>query len=452
MRLHILGICGTFMAGIALIAKQKNFDITGSDAHIYPPMSTLLASHNIPIFEGYDVKNLYPHPDLIIMGNSMTRGNPCVEYVLNQNIPYMSGPQWLAAHVLRNYHVLAVSGTHGKTTVSSLLSWILAVAGLNPGFLIGGLAKNFDHSACLGEGDFFVIEADEYDTAFFDKRSKFIHYHPKTLILNNLEFDHADIFPNLDAIKMQFSYLLRTVPSQGLIICPQSDRNIQQVLSQGYWTPIEYTGNEKNKGVIWHTALLKADASQFEIYYKNSKQGEVHWSLIGEHNAANAISAVAAAHHVGVHPQKAIAALNQFQGIKRRLEIYKKINGITLYDDFAHHPTAIAATLSGLRKKIGKKRLLVILECGTHTMRSNRHQKTLGPSLQEADKLWLLWPKQNRNNNILQNISVPLSLCDSVDEIVQEVIKVTQTSDHIVIMSNRGFDNIHKKLAQALAA
>lgn len=451
MRLHILGICGTFMTGIALIAQQKKFDVTGSDVNIYPPMSTLLETHKIPIFEGYNVKNLLPHPDLIIMGNSMTRGNPCVEYVLNQNIPYISGPQWLAVNVLHNYHVLAVSGTHGKTTVSSLLSWILDYAGLNPGFLIGGIAKNFDHSARLGKGDFFVIEADEYDTAFFDKRSKFIHYHPKTLILNNLEFDHADIFPNLNAIKKQFSYLLRTVPNQGLIICPKSDKNIRDVLSQGCWTPIEYTGNKKNRHAIWQTELLTADASQFTIHYKNIKQGEVNWSLIGEHNAANAIISIAAAHHAGVNPQKAIAALNHFQGIKRRLEIYKKIKGITLYDDFAHHPTAITATLSSLRKKIGKKRLLVILECGTHTMRSDKHQKTLGPSLQEADKVWLMRPKQDWDcEGVLQTIAAPLFICDSVDAIVRQVVNVAQASDHVVIMSNRGFDNIHKKLAQAL--
>lgn len=451
MRLHILGICGTFMAGIALLAKQKNLEVTGSDANIYPPMSIHLAEHKIPVFEGYDEKNLLPHPDLVIMGNAMTRGNPCVEYVLNQNISYISGPQWLAENVLHKYHVLAVSGTHGKTTVSSLLSWILEYAGLNPGFLIGGISKNFDSSARLGKEDFFVIEADEYDTAFFDKRSKFIHYHPKTLILNNLEFDHADIFPNLDAIKIQFSYLLRTVPSQGLIICPKSDKNLQHVISRGCWTPIEYTGSEKDKDVIWQTTLLKEDASQFTICHKNINLGEVNWSLIGDHNAANAIIAIAAAHHIGVNPQKAIAALNQFQGIKRRLEIYKKIHGITLYDDFAHHPTAIAATLAGLRKKIGNKRILVILESGTHTMRSGIHRETLGPSLQDADKVWLMRPKQDWGmERLLETTSIPIVICDSVADIIQKVVKEAHTSDHIVIMSNSAFDNLHEKLAQAL--
>ncbi len=453
MRLHILGICGTFMAGIALIAKQKNFAVTGSDINIYPPMSTHLAEHKISVFEGYDEKNLLPHPDLVIMGNTMTRGNPCVEYVLNQNIPYISGPQWLAENVLHKYHVLAVSGTHGKTTVSSILSWILEFAGLNPGFLIGGISNNFKSSARLGK-DFFVIEADEYDTAFFDKRSKFIHYHPKTLILNNLEFDHADIFMNLDAIQTQFSYLLRTVPSQGLIICPKKDKNIQNVISRGCWTPIEYTGNLKNNDVIWRTTLLKDDASQFSIYFKNQKQGEVHWSLIGDHNAANAIMAIAAAHHIGVNPNIAIAALNQFQGVKRRLEIYKKVNGITLYDDFAHHPTAIASTLAGLRKKIGnKKRILVILEAGTHTMRSGTHRDTLAPSLQNANSVWLLRPQADWDfEQAFQTSSIPIFICDSITDIIQKVVKEAKKSDHIVIMSNRGFGSMHEKLARALDA
>ncbi len=450
MRLHILGICGTFMAGIALIAKQKNLEVTGSDANIYPPMSIHLAEHKIPVFEGYDEKNLSPHPDLVILGNTMKRGNSCVEYVLNQNIPYISGPQWLAENVLSKYHVLAVSGTHGKTTVSGLLSWILEYAGLNPGFLIGGISKNFDSSARLGK-DFFVIEADEYDTAFFDKRSKFIHYHPKTLILNNLEFDHIDIFPNLDAIKTQFSYLLRTVPSQGLIVCPKTDENLQNVISRGCWSPIEYTGSEENKDITWRTQLLKADASQFTIYYKNKKQGDINWSLIGDHNAANAVIAVAAANHIGVNPRDAIAALNQFQGIKRRLEIYKQANGITLYDDFAHHPTAIAATLAGLRKKIGNKRILVILESGTRTMRSGIHRETLGPSLQDADKVWLMRPKQDWGvERLLETTSTPIVICNSIADIIEKVVREAKASDHIVIMSNSAFDNLHEKLARAL--
>jgi UDP-N-acetylmuramate: L-alanyl-gamma-D-glutamyl-meso-diaminopimelate ligase len=452
MRLHILGICGTFMAGIALLAKQKKLAITGSDANIYPPMSCHLAEHGITVFEGYHEKNLSPRPDLVIMGNTMTRGNPCVEYVLNQGIPYISGPQWLAEHVLKNRHVLAVAGTHGKTTVSSLLSWILEYAGLNPGFLIGGIPKNFNTSARLGDEPFFVIEADEYDTAFFDKRSKFLHYHPQTLILNNLEFDHADIFPNLEAIKTQFAYLLRTVPSQGLIICPKMDKNLQAVLTQGCWTPIEYTGADEDPNIIWQTKLLKSDVSHFAVDYKNVAEGEINWPLLGAHNAANAICAIAAAHHIGIKAKLAIDALNQFQGVKRRLEIYHKINGITLYDDFAHHPTAIASTLAGLRQKIGAQRILVILESNTHTMRSGLHRKTLGPSLHDADSVWLMRPNQDWGiNQVVKTTSVPIFICDSITDIIKKVVAEAKPSDHIVIMSNSGFAGIHEKLALGLA-
>lgn len=452
MRLHILGICGTFMAGIALLAKQKKLKITGSDANIYPPMSYHLAEHGITVFEGYHEKQLSPHPDLVIMGNTMKRGNPCVEYVLNQGIPYISGPQWLAEHVLKNRHVLAVAGTHGKTTLSSLLSWILEYADLNPGFLIGGIPKNFNTSARLGDETFFVIEADEYDTAFFDKRSKFLHYHPQTLILNNLEFDHADIFPNLEAIKTQFAYLLRTVPSSGLIICPKIDKNLQAVLTQGCWTPIEYTGADEDPNIIWQTKLLKSDASQFAVDYKNVTEGEINWPLLGAHNAANAICAIAAAHHIGVKPRLAIEALNQFQGVKRRLEIYQQINGMTLYDDFAHHPTAIASTLAGLRKKIGTQRILVILELNTHTMRSGAHRETLGPSLHDANRVWLMRPNQDWGiTQIVKTTSVPIFICDSITDIIKKVAKEARSSDHIVIMSNSGFAGIHEKLALALA-
>lgn len=452
MRLHILGICGTFMAGIALLAKQMKLNVVGSDLNIYPPMSNHLAENGITVFEGYSIKQLLPHPDLVIIGNSMTRGNPCVEYILNQNIPYISGPQWLAENILKNYHVLAVSGTHGKTTGTSLLSWIIDYAGLNPGFLIGGIPKNFNTSARLGQ-DFFVIEADEYDTSFFDKRSKFIHYHPRTVILNNLEFDHADIFPNLDAIKTQFAYLLRTVPSQGLIICPKKDNNIASVLARGCWTPVEYTTDDDQADAIpiWRTKLLKNDASQFAVYYKNSKQGEVNWNLLGNHNAANAIAAIAAAHHIGIDPKLAIKALSSFQGVKRRLEIFKQINGITLYDDFAHHPTAIASTLSGLRKQVGKARILVILEASTYTMRSGVHKETLSPALRDADKVWLMRPKPDWGvNQLALMTTIPISIYDSVTAIVNSIAKEAKSSDHIVIMSNSGFGDIHKKLVHAL--
>jgi UDP-N-acetylmuramate: L-alanyl-gamma-D-glutamyl-meso-diaminopimelate ligase len=449
MRLHILGICGTFMAGIALLAKEKGFAVTGSDVNIYPPMSTHLQEQGISLFEGYeDLGQLIPHPDWVIMGNTMKRGNPCVEYVLNQGIPYISGPQWLTENVLYNRHVLAVAGTHGKTTVTSLLSWILDYVGLKPGFLIGGIAKNFSVSARLGEKPFFVLEADEYDTAFFDKRSKFIHYHPRTLILNNLEFDHADIFPDLDAIKLQFSYLLRTVPSEGLIICPKEDGNLQAVLSQGCWTPVVYTGTDSN----WQAKLIKSDASQFTVSYKDEIVGEICWNLLGKHNVANTLSALAAAYHIGINPEQAIAALNQFQGVKRRLEIYKKINGIILYDDFAHHPTAIAATLAGLRQRIGKERILVILQLGTYTLRSGVHQASLGPSLRDADKVWIIRPQQNWDiEYCAKTAPIPVQICDSVTALIQNLIKETKPHDHIVIMSNSRLDALHEKLVRALS-
>lgn len=446
-RLHILGICGTFMAGIALLAKEKKkFIVTGSDANVYPPMSTHLLEQGISIFEGYeDLGQFSPIPDVVIMGNHLKRGNPCVEYVLNKGIPYLSGPQWLAENVLQGRHVLAVAGTHGKTTVTSLLSWITDYVGLNPGFLIGGVAKNFKASARLGSMPFFIIEADEYDTAFFDKRSKFIHYHPQTLILNNLEFDHADIFPDLNAIKLQFSYLLRTIPSEGLIISPKKDKNIQAVLSEACWTPIVYTGTDSS----WHAKHIKPDASQFTVYFNNEVQGNVDWMLLGEHNVANSLNAIAAANHLGIKPSQAIEALNQFQGIKRRLEIYKQINEITLYDDFAHHPTAIASTLQGLRQHVGKARILVILQCNTHTIRSGVHSKTLGPSLKEANKIWLIKPEQDWY--IEQNCAVPMQICDSISTLVESLTKEIKPHDHLVIMSNRESDTLHKKLVNALS-
>lgn len=450
MQLHILGICGTFMAGIALLAKEKGFAVTGSDVNVYPPMSTHLLEQDIPVFEGYDnLSQLFPHPDLVIMGNTMKRGNPCVEYVLNNGISYTSGPQWLADHILPGRHVLAVAGTHGKTTVTSQLSWILHDADLNPGFLIGGIAKNFEISARLGDKSFFVIEADEYDTAFFDKRSKFIHYHPRTLILNNLEFDHADIFPDLNAIKLQFAYLLRTVPSEGLIICPKEDENLQSVLSYGCWTPLVYTGIHSD----WQAALIKSDASQFTVHYQNEQVGEVCWGLLGKHNVVNALNAIAAAHHIGVDPTRAVRSLNQFQGVKRRLEIYKQINGVTIYDDFAHHPTAIASTLAGLRQRIGKERIFVILQLGTYTLRSGVHQASLGHSLREADKVWVVRPQQNWDiDYCAKTAPIPIQICDSIITLVQDLMQEVKPHDHIVIMSNSRSDTLHEKLVHTLSA
>ncbi len=449
MRLHILGICGTFMAGIALLAKEKGHVVTGSDTNVYPPMSSHLLKQGIPIFDGYDdLSQFFSHPQLVIIGNTMKRGNPCVEYVLNKGLAYISGPQWLAENILNGRHVLAVAGTHGKTTVTSLLSWIMQYAGLNPGFLIGGIAKNFSTSARLGKHPFFIIEADEYDTAFFDKRPKFIHYHPRTLILNNLEFDHADIFSDLRAIQLQFSYLLRTVPGEGLVILPKEDKNLQDVLSQGCWTTVEYTGIDSD----WRAEFIKSDASQFTVHYQQRKKGEIHWSLLGRHNVSNALAAIVAARHIGIEPSAAIAALNQFQGVKCRLEIYKKINQITIYDDFAHHPTAIASTLAGLRQHIVKGRILVILQCGTHTMRSGVHRDTLGPSLRDADKVWLIRPQLDWGiEQCAKMAPVPTQICDSLTALVQNLAQETKPYDHIVIMSNQGFDSIHEKLISALS-
>lgn len=429
MHIHILGICGTFMAGIAVLAKQQGHHVTGSDANVYPPMSTQLIEQGIVLFEGYNVEQLTPAPDIIIVGNAMKRGNPCIEYILNHQLPYTSGPQWLADNILKDRWVLAVAGTHGKTTTTSLLAWILEDAGLNPGFLIGGIAKNFGVSARLGE-KFFVIEADEYDTAFFDKRSKFIHYHPRTVILNNLEFDHADIFANLEAIQTQFHHLIRTIPSNGLIICPEDDANIKTVLSKGCWTPIQTIGSNDEK---------------------NHLKNNLKWNLLGEHNIHNALAAIAAANHIGISSEQALAALNKFAGIKRRMEIRGQINGIMIYDDFAHHPTAIATTLDGLRNLVNKERIIAIVELGSYTMRTGVHRDTLIPAFKQADRVLIARPKEDWGvNDVAQKLTMPTTVCDTTEEIIQLIKKEAKPTDHILIMSNAGFDDIHEKLLNSL--
>lgn len=425
MHIHILGICGTFMAGTAVLAKQQGHHVTGSDKNVYPPMSTQLKEQGIVLFEGYDVEQLKPTPDLIIVGNAISRGNACVEYMLDRQLRYTSGPQWLAENILQNRWVLAVAGTHGKTTTTSLLSWILEHEDLNPGFLIGGIAKNFGVSARLGE-KFFVIEADEYDTAFFDKRSKFIHYHPRTLILNNLEFDHADIFPNLDAIKTHFHHLVRTVPNNGLIVSPHNDENIKDVLTKGCWTPVKYIGEQNEKYQL---------------------QNALRWNLLGEHNIQNALAAIAAANHVGISTEKAIAALNKFAGIKRRMEICGKINNITVYDDFAHHPTAITTTLAGLRKYVGNERIIAIVELGSYTMRTGAHRDTIAPALNDADMVLIARPKDDWGvDAITQKLKVLAKVYNSSEEIIEAVTNEVKPLDHVLIMSNTGFDGIHEKL------
>mgnify|MGYP002144923130 CR=1 FL=1 len=342
MHIHILGICGTFMGGLAVLAKQLGYRVTGSDANVYPPMSTQLEQQGIELTEGYDPSQLDPAPDLVVIGNAMSRGNPCVEYVLDRNLPYISGPQWLLEHVLKDRWVLAVAGTHGKTTTASMLAWVLEYAKLEPGFLIGGVPGNFPVSARLGSDPFFVIEADEYDCAFFDKRSKFVHYHPRTLVMNNLEFDHADIFPDLAAIQRQFHHLMRTVPSNGRVLFPQADDNLTAVRKMGCWSEVELVGQDDAK---WKAVKLADDGSAFEVWLDGEKQGEVHWECIGEHNVNNGLMAIAAARHAGVMVEHGINALCQFKSPKRRMELKGEVAGISVYDDFAHHPTAIATTL-----------------------------------------------------------------------------------------------------------
>lgn len=448
MRLHILGICGTFMSGIAVLAKQCGHEVTGSDANVYPPMSTQLIEQGIQLLEGYDPQHIPKDVDCVIVGNVIKRGNPAMEYVLAEGIPYMSGPQWLAENILKDYWVLAVSGTHGKTTTTSMLTWMLEAAGLSPGFLIGGVPENFGVSARLGKKH-FVIEADEYDSAFFDKRSKFIHYRPKTLILNNLEFDHADIFPDLAAIKQQFHYLIRTVPGNGLIVRHGDDANLTDVLAMGCWTPVETCGAE---GSAWQAKLLKQDGSEFSVLYQAKEVGDVKWSLVGQHNVANALAAISAAHHAGVDPAAAVKALATFKNVKRRLEVKGKVKEIVIYDDFAHHPTAIATTLAGLRARIGDKaRMVAVLEFGSFTMRSGVHKDKIQEALTTADMVVCKTTEADWGlKDILAKFKQPTALYNDVDVLVTKLVPQLHAGDHVVIMSNSGFGGIHKKLLDAI--
>jgi UDP-N-acetylmuramate: L-alanyl-gamma-D-glutamyl-meso-diaminopimelate ligase len=401
MKIHILGICGTFMGGLAILAREAGFEVEGSDASVYPPMSTQLQEQGIQLRQGYAADNLDPAPDQVVVGNAMSRGNAAIEAMLDKGLNYTSGPQWLAEHLLQGRWVLAVAGTHGKTSTASMLAWILEAAGLKPGFLIGGVPNNFGVSARLGEAPFFVVEADEYDTAFFDKRSKFVHYRPRTLILNNLEFDHADIFPDLAAIQR----------------------------------------------------AIAADGSNFAVLLDGKAQGEVSWTQLGVHNMHNALSAIVAARHVGVPVEQAIAALNTFEGVRRRLEVRGEVNGITVYDDFAHHPTAIATTLAGLRKTTHQGRLLAILEPRSNTMRLGVHRDQLAASLSDADAVWLYQPDDLSwdIHEVTAGLTVPLVIADTVDELVTSIVQEAQPGDRLVVMSNGGFGGIHEKLLEQLA-
>ena len=451
MRIHILGICGTFMGGIAELAGELGHEVTGSDMNVYPPMSTQLLKQGIKLMQGYDAAHIDPAVDCVIVGNVIRRGNPAMEHVLNQQIPYISGPQWLAENVLKNRWVLAVSGTHGKTTTSSLLAWILESAGKKPGFLIGGVPENFGCSARLGDSPYFVIEADEYDSAFFDKRSKFIHYHPKTLILNNLEYDHADIFPDLAAIQQQFQFLLRIVPGNGLIVRNAEDENLSKVIEKGCWTEItSFAG----KTADWQAKLIHADGSAFEVLNKGLAVGKANWNLIGQHNVDNAMAAIAAAHHIGISPEIALKALSSFKNVKRRLEIRGQVKDIVVYDDFAHHPTAIATTLAGLRAKIGKARMVAILEFGSATMRMGVHQDTIQNALSQADVIICKRPQEAAWDlqKVLSRFKQPTFLYDDVNDLVKHSTPQLKSGDHVVIMSNGGFEGIHEKLLTALQA
>ena len=444
MKIHILGICGTFMAGIAMLAREKGYQVVGSDANVYPPMSTQLQQAGIEIREGYTVENLDQSADLYVVGNAISRGNAQIEAILNNNLPYISGPQWLYEHLLKDRWVLAVAGTHGKTTTSSMLAWILDYAKLDPGFLIGGLTLNFDSSARLGQSPFFVIEADEYDTAFFDKRSKFVHYHPRTLILNNLEFDHADIFDDLSAIQRQFHHLLRIVPGNGLVIHNAQDANLDAVLEQGCWS------ETKSFGQASSSLSLDADGQTISDHIAD-KSYPMTLGQPGRFNQLNACAALIAAQHAGVPLEVGLDALAHYNGVKRRQELLATVGGISVIDDFAHHPTAILATLTALKPNT-EGRLIAVFEPRSNTMKMGVHEKTLAAAFSPADRTIIYNNSQlnwdlsalNRDN------SADIQTFNTIDEIIQQLQGNTAAGDQIVIMSNGGFGGIHQKLIDAL--
>jgi UDP-N-acetylmuramate: L-alanyl-gamma-D-glutamyl-meso-diaminopimelate ligase len=449
MHIHVLGICGTFMGGIAHIARTLGHEVTGSDQNVYPPMSEQLKQQGIALMQGYKAEHLVPTPDLVLVGNTISRGNPSLEYVLNTQIPYTSGPEWLYKAVLHNKHVLAISGTHGKTTTTTILSWILEYAGLNPGFLIGGVAENFGISARYTDSKYFVIEADEYDTAFCDKRSKFVHYHPKTLIINNLEFDHADIFHDIAAIRREFHHLLRILPEQARVIYPENDLEIKNVLEMGCWTPtVTFGGVSAN----WSIMSPDVDYHHFRVEHDGKVLGEVNWALIGEHNANNALAAIIAAEHVGVSVDKACESLSEFKSVKRRLECIFDANNTRIYDDFAHHPTAIAKTLGALRQHAGDARIIAVMEPRSNTMRMGIHAETLAASFENADQIFL-FQADNVDWDITKHMHELGDRCKvftDIEAMLSSIAEQHQTGDQIVIMSNGAFGGIHKKLIDIL--
>ena len=450
--IHILGICGTFMGGIAAIAKQSGYRVTGCDANVYPPMSTQLIEQGIELIEGFGVEQLELKPDVFVIGNVVSRGNLLMEEILNRNLPYASGPQWLADTLLRDKWVLGVAGTHGKTTTTSMLAWILEHAGLNPGFLIGGVPQNFGISARITDSPFFVIEADEYDTAFFDKRSKFVHYHPRTAILNNLEFDHADIFSDLAAIETQFHHLVRTVPGNGLVVSNGREESLTRVIKRGCWTPVELFGSPlppAGEGLGERGWQIDSDD---KVYFDGKVQGTLQWDLMGEHNRMNALAALAAARHAGVPVAQGLAALSAFKNVKRRMEVRGTVNGITVYDDFAHHPTAIDTTVAGLRRKVGKARILAVLEPRSNTMKLGVMKDALPGSLKDADLTFcyagnLGWDARGA----LAPMGDKAVVKDDLNELIEAIAGAAKAGDQILVMSNGGFGGIHEKLLKRLA-
>jgi UDP-N-acetylmuramate: L-alanyl-gamma-D-glutamyl-meso-diaminopimelate ligase len=454
VHVHILGIAGTFMGGVAAIAKTAGFRVTGSDLNVYPPMSTQLEALGIEFVQGYGAEQLNLNPDIVVVGNALSRGSEVIEAMLDRGMAYTSGPKWLAEQVLRERHVIAVTGTHGKTTTTAMLCWILEHAGLNPGFLVGGVPSNFDCSARLGKSPFFVIEADEYDTAFFDKRAKFVHYLPRTAILNNLEYDHADIYPDVASIRRQFNQLLRTVPRAGRLLVNGQDSELATTLKMGCWTPRETFGLN-DASLDWSAHIAKGSAaSRFTVHFAGRAAADVEWSLLGEHNVMNALAAIGAAHHVGVSPERAALALNTFRGVKRRMEVRGVIDGITIYDDFAHHPTAIETTLHGLRARVGAARIIAVVEPRSNTMKLGVHREQLAPALAAADLSWLLAAKDLGWD--LAAALTPLgrraTIAASVDAMVAGLAAEVRPGDHILVMSNGGFGGLHDKLLAALRA
>lgn len=453
MHIHILGICGTFMGGLALIARAAGHKVTGCDAGVYPPMSTQLEEQGIELVEGFGIEQLDLNPDLFIIGNVVTRGNPLMEAILEQNLPYTSGPQWLGDHILRQQHVLAVAGTHGKTTTTSMLAWILEYAGYHPNFLIGGIPSDFGISARFSpENKYFVIEADEYDTAFFDKRSKFVHYHARTAILNNLEYDHADIFPDLRAIETQFHHLVRTIPQSGVVITPAHDEALARVLARGIWSKQDHFGQEAN----WQCGSRDAAGTTFDVLHMGQVVGTVQWKHTGTHNINNALAAIAAAHAIGIHPHTAIAALCQFQGVRRRMELRGVVNQIAVYDDFAHHPTAIATTLDGLRQRVGNARIIAVLEPRSNTMKLGTMAARLPEALTKADLVFCYGEQHGKHalgwkpEEVFGQQADKVKTFHDLEALKDAVVAVAQPGDHILVMSNGSFGGLHDKLLNAL--